>query len=53
MKIAIVPSMKDFSETLEKRREKGLEVLRRRVRFREDCGKERGLGIVRLCGSTR
>jgi len=45
--------MNDFSKTLVKRRERGLEVLRRRVRFGEECGKERELGIVRLYGWTR
>ena len=45
--------MKELAETLVKRRERGLVVLRRRVRFGKNCGKERGLGIVRLYGWRR
>ena len=39
--------------TCEEERERGLVVLRRRVRFGKNCGKERGLGIVRLYGWRR
>ena len=44
---------KELAETLVKRRERGLVVLRRRVRFGKNCGKERDLVIVRLYGWRR